>query len=58
LAHQVTLKRPVAQGQSLTWDDVAIDTSSRAYALRREMEHLFTRVARSAPVASRAGATI
>ncbi len=58
LAHQVTLKRPVAQGQSLTWDDVAIDTTSRAYALRREMEHLFTRVAPAAPVGAREHATI
>jgi predicted homoserine dehydrogenase-like protein len=58
LAHQVALKRPVAQGQSLTWDDVAIDASSHAYALRREMEHLFTGVARRATVAPRANATI
>ena len=42
LAHQVKLKRPVAKGQSLTWDDVAMDTASRAYVLRREMEQLFT----------------
>ncbi len=41
LAHDVKLVRPVKQGQSLTWDDVAMDTSTRAYALRREMEQLF-----------------
>jgi predicted homoserine dehydrogenase-like protein len=58
LAHQVALKRPVAQGQSLTWDDVAIDATSSAYALRREMEHLFTGVAPRATVAPRANATI
>ncbi len=41
LAHDVTVVRPVRQGQSLTWADVAIDTGTRAYALRREMEGLF-----------------
>ncbi len=43
LAHDVKLVRPVKQGQSLTWDDVAMDTGTRAYALRREMERLFAR---------------
>jgi len=43
LAHDVKLVRPVKQGQSLTWGDVAMDTSSRAWLLRREMEQLFTR---------------
>lgn len=38
LAHDVKLVRPVPQGQSLTWDDVAMDTGTRAYQLRREME--------------------
>ena len=42
LAHQVKLLRPVKQGQSLTWDDVAMDRSTRAYRLRREMEAAFT----------------
>ncbi|MFO1326827.1 MAG: Gfo/Idh/MocA family oxidoreductase [Rubrivivax sp.] len=41
LAHGVRLVRPVKQGQSLGWDDVAMDTGTRAYALRREMEALF-----------------
>ncbi len=45
LAHQVKLLRPVKQGQCLTWADVAMDTGTRAYAVRREMEALF-----SAPV--------
>jgi predicted homoserine dehydrogenase-like protein len=40
LAHDVTLLRPVAAGQSLTWDDVRMP-ASRAYELRREMERLF-----------------
>jgi len=38
LAHDVKLLRPVKQGQCLTWDDVAMDTGTRAYQLRREME--------------------
>lgn len=38
LAHQVKLVRPVAAGQALVWEDVAIDTSTAAYGLRREME--------------------
>jgi predicted homoserine dehydrogenase-like protein len=41
LAHQVKLVRPVKQGQSLSWDDVAIDTSTRAYQLRKELEKAF-----------------
>ncbi|HNT39869.1 MAG TPA: flagellar biosynthesis protein FlgA [Rubrivivax sp.] len=41
LAHDVRLVRPVRQGQSLVWDDVAIDTGTRAYALRRELEARF-----------------
>ena len=58
LAHQVKLKRPVAKGQSLTWDDVAMDTASRAYVLRREMEQLFTAGTRSVTAAVREAATI
>jgi predicted homoserine dehydrogenase-like protein len=38
LAHDVKLLRPVKKGQSLSWDDVAMDTTTRAYRLRREME--------------------
>jgi predicted homoserine dehydrogenase-like protein len=41
LAHQVKLLRPVKQGQSLCWDDVAMDTGTRAYTVRREMEAMF-----------------
>ena len=40
LAHGVKVVRPVAQGQSLCWDDVAMDTSNAAYRVRREMEAL------------------
>jgi predicted homoserine dehydrogenase-like protein len=42
LAHDVMLLRPVAKGRSLSWADVAIDTCTRAYALRREMERAFS----------------
>ena len=41
LAHNVKVIRHVRKGQSLTWADVAIDTSTAAYKLRREMEDLF-----------------
>lgn len=41
LAHGVKLVRPVARGQSLTWADAAIDVSTAAYRVRREMETLF-----------------
>ena len=42
LAHGPTLLRAVKKGQSLSWADVANDTTSRAYTLRREMERIFT----------------
>ncbi|MFO1298619.1 MAG: flagellar biosynthesis protein FlgA, partial [Rubrivivax sp.] len=48
LAHDVTMVRPVRQGQCLTWDDVAIDTATEAYRLRRAMEDLFAPTARPA----------
>ena len=38
LAHGVRVVRPVAKGQSLSWDDVAMDTTTHAYKIRREME--------------------
>jgi predicted homoserine dehydrogenase-like protein len=38
LAHGVKVIRPVTKGQSLTWDDVAMDTSTHAHQIRREME--------------------
>ena len=41
LAHNVKLVRPVKKGQSLCWDDVAIDTNTQAYKVRREMEQAF-----------------
>lgn len=42
LAHNVKLVRPVKKGQSLSWADVAIDTSTAAYKLRSEMENMFS----------------
>ncbi|WP_426392365.1 NAD(P)H-dependent oxidoreductase [Variovorax sp. R-27] len=43
LAHNVKLVRPVKKGQSLSWADVAIDTTTAAYRLRNEMEAMFAR---------------
>ncbi|MFW7341439.1 Gfo/Idh/MocA family oxidoreductase [Pollutimonas sp. H1-120] len=41
LAHNIKVTRPVKKGQSLSWDDVAIDTTTSAYRIRREMETIF-----------------
>jgi predicted homoserine dehydrogenase-like protein len=41
LAHEVKVIRPVAQGASLTWADVQMDTNSHAYRIRAEMAQLF-----------------
>jgi predicted homoserine dehydrogenase-like protein len=41
LAHDVKVTRPVQKGQSLCWADVAMDTATDAYKIRREMEGLF-----------------
>ena len=41
LAHDVKVLRPVKQGQSLTWSDVAMDTGTHAYRIRRELETQF-----------------
>ncbi len=41
LAHDVRVVRPVAKGASLSWNDVAVDTSTRAYAIRKELEGLY-----------------
>jgi predicted homoserine dehydrogenase-like protein len=41
LAHGVKLLKPVAAGKPLRWTDVAIDESSYAVKVRREMERLF-----------------
>jgi predicted homoserine dehydrogenase-like protein len=41
LAHNVKVVRPVKKGQSLSWADVVIDTSTNAYRTRKQMEDLF-----------------
>jgi predicted homoserine dehydrogenase-like protein len=41
LAHEVKVVRPVKKGQSLTWADVAMDTTTHAYKVRKQMEDLF-----------------
>jgi predicted homoserine dehydrogenase-like protein len=38
LAHDVKVIRPVPRGTCLTWADVAIDSHTPAYRIRREME--------------------
>ncbi|MDP3762378.1 MAG: flagellar biosynthesis protein FlgA [Ramlibacter sp.] len=41
LAHGVKLVRPVKKGQSLSWADVAMDTATHAYKIRKQMEAMF-----------------
>jgi len=41
LAHEVKLKRDLAEGEMLRWQDVAIDDSDDAVRARREMERAF-----------------
>lgn len=48
LAHDVKVTRPVKKGQSLSWADVAMDTSTQAYKLRKEMESMFSAPAKVA----------
>jgi predicted homoserine dehydrogenase-like protein len=47
LAHNVKLKRDIAEGQPLRWSDVAYDANDPAVKVRREMEAAFGR--RNAP---------
>ena len=41
LAQNIRLTRPVKKGQSLTVEDVAVDTGLNAWRVRREMEEMF-----------------
>jgi predicted homoserine dehydrogenase-like protein len=41
LAHKVKVKRDLAAGATVTWDDVEHDASSEAVKIRREMEKSF-----------------
>ena len=43
LAHNVTLKRDIAEGEALRWSDVAVDANDIAVKVRREMEAAFAR---------------
>jgi predicted homoserine dehydrogenase-like protein len=36
--------REVRKGQSLTWRDVSMDTSTQAFRTRKEMETMFAQV--------------
>ncbi|HAT34074.1 MAG TPA: flagellar biosynthesis protein FlgA, partial [Rhodospirillaceae bacterium] len=41
LSHGVTLKRALAKGETVRWEDVEIDEEAEAVQLRREMEAAF-----------------
>ena len=41
LAHDIKMVRPVKKGQSLCWDDVAVDKNTHAYKIRQELETKF-----------------
>jgi predicted homoserine dehydrogenase-like protein len=41
LAHKVKLRRDIAEGQAVSWDDVEYDANSDAVKVRREMEREF-----------------
>ncbi len=43
LASDVSLKRDIAEGESLTWGDVEFDATDAAVVIRREMEAAFGR---------------
>ena len=42
LAHRVKLKRDLAEGAIVSWDDVEHDAQSQAVRVRREMEAAFS----------------
>jgi predicted homoserine dehydrogenase-like protein len=52
LAHNVKLKRDIAQGAPLKWSDVAYDANDSAVKVRREMESAFGRRNAGAEAAS------
>ena len=47
LAHGVKLKRDIAEGQLVGWDDVEVDAGAEAVKVRREMEAEFSPQART-----------
>jgi predicted homoserine dehydrogenase-like protein len=42
LAHNISLQKPISDGQVLTWDDVKVDSNLIAHKLRKEMESNFS----------------
>jgi predicted homoserine dehydrogenase-like protein len=44
IAHDVKLKRDIAEGERLKWSDVEVDESDLAVKTRREMEAAFGRL--------------
>src|SRR6185503_3326219 len=42
LAHNVKLKRAIAQGAAIGWADVEVDPNDTAVKVRREMEAMFS----------------
>ena len=48
LAHGVKLRRPVAEGATVGWDDVEVDASDETVKARREMEQRFAGLAAAA----------
>jgi predicted homoserine dehydrogenase-like protein len=46
LAHGVRLRRAVADGEVVRWDDVLVDAASEAVRIRREMERMGPQAAR------------
>ena len=42
LAHQVKVIRDLPEGDTITWDDVEMDTSLKAYSIRKEFEKVFS----------------
>jgi predicted homoserine dehydrogenase-like protein len=41
LAHRVKLRRALAEGELVSWDDVEYDAAAQAVQVRREMESAF-----------------
>jgi len=54
LAHKVKLKRDIAAGATVSWDDVECDESSQAVQVRREMEKMFGAASDAGQQASKA----
>jgi len=55
LAYKVKLRRDLAEGEMLTWDDVDYDRNDGAVKFRREMEAMFGGSASGAPATASTG---